>query len=251
MEILQDLGKEYQQRFASLSSYRDSVWRVLVSEFFQRYVDPSSTVLELGSGWGEFIRHIHARRKIAMDLNPEMPSHVGSGIETVLQDCSRPWDIADSSLDIVFTSNFFEHLPDKDALRRTLLEAKRCLKDGGRIICLGPNIRFLHGAYWDFWDHFLPLTDRSLVEILHLAGFVVERVEPRFLPYSMSQGFTPPIGFISLYLRVPLLWRIFGKQFLVVGRTARRRAHPPQAPRPAFPCRPAAEPISRHRSGVS
>lgn len=218
METRQDLGMEYQQRFASMAPYRDSVWRVLVGEFFQRYVDPSATVLDLGSGWGEFIRHVRAQRRIAIDLNPDMPSRVGSGVETILQDCSQPWEVADSSLDIVFTSNFFEHLPDKDALRRTLQEALRCLKVGGRIICLGPNIRFLNGAYWDFWDHFLPLTDRSMVEILSLTGFAVERVEPRFLPYSMSQGWTPPIGFIALYLRIPLLWRILGKQFLIVGR---------------------------------
>ncbi len=220
METLQDLGKEYQQRFASLAPYRDSVWHVLVRDFFQRYVDPGATVLDLGCGWGEFIRHIHANRRIAMDLNPDMPSRVGSGVETILQDCSQVWQVEDSSLDIVFTSNFFEHLRDKDALRRTLHEALRCLKEGGRIICIGPNIRFLHGSYWDFWDHYLPLTDRSMVEILTLTGFAVERVEPRFLPYSMSLGFTPTIGLISLYTRVPLLWRIFGKQFLLVGRKA-------------------------------
>ena len=218
METLQDLGKEYHQRFAARAPYRESVWHVLVREFFQRYVDPNDTVLDLGSGWGEFIRNVSARRKIAMDLNPDMPSHTGAGVEAILQDCSQTWKIADSSLDLVFTSNFFEHLPDKDALRRTLQEARRCLKDGGHIICLGPNIRFLHGSYWDFWDHFLPLTDRSMVEILTLTGFAVERVEPRFLPYSMSQGFTPPLGFISLYIRIPFLWHILGKQFLVIGR---------------------------------
>ena len=219
-EKLQDLGKEYQQRFAALAPYRDSVWQVLVRDFFQHYVDPSATVLDLGSGWGEFIRHIRAHRRIAMDLNPDMSSRAGPGVETILQDCSQTWQVSDSSLDVVFTSNFFEHLPNKDALQRTLHEALRCLKDGGRIICLGPNIRFLHGAYWDFWDHLLPLTDRSMVEILTLTGFAVERVEPRFLPYSMSQGFTPPIGFIPLYIRLPFLWRILGKQFLLVARRA-------------------------------
>ena len=218
METLQDLGTEYQQRFAAMAPYRDSVWRVLVGQFFQQYVNPRATVLDLGSGWGEFIRHVHAQRRIAIDLNPDMPSRVGSGVETILQDCSQPWEVADSSVDVVFTSNFFEHLPDKDALRRTLQEALRCLKEGGRIICLGPNYRFLNGAYWDFWDHFLPLTDRSMVEILNLVGFAVERVEPRFLPYSMSQGFTPPVALIALYLRVPFLWRFLGKQFLIVGR---------------------------------
>ncbi|MGI9177427.1 MAG: class I SAM-dependent methyltransferase [Pirellulales bacterium] len=53
-----------------------------------------------------------------MDLNPEMPERVGAGVETVLHDCSRTWPLADGCLDTVFTSNFFEHLPDKDALRR-------------------------------------------------------------------------------------------------------------------------------------
>jgi SAM-dependent methyltransferase len=218
METLLDIGKEYQQRFAALAPYRDSVWRVLVRNFFQTYVDPDATVLDLGSGWGEFIRHIDARRRIAMDINPDMPSNVGEGVETILQNCSEPWQVPDSSLDVVFTSNFFEHLADKDSLRRTLQQARRCLKDQGRIICLGPNIRFLPGAYWDFWDHFLPLTDRSMIEILTLTGFAVERVEPRFLPYSMSLGFTPPVEFISLYLRLPFLWHIFGKQFLVIAR---------------------------------
>jgi len=209
---------EYRQRFAAQAAYRDSVWKILVAEFFQSYIAPEAAVLDLGCGWGEFIRHIQAKRKIAMDLNPDMPARVGPGVETSLQDCAETWQIPDSSLDVVFTSNFFEHLPDKNALRRTLLQARRCLKPGGMIICLGPNIRFLPGTYWDFWDHFVPLTDRSMAEILTLTGFTVERVEPRFLPYSMSQGFKPPVALISLYIRLPIFWRVFGKQFLLVAR---------------------------------
>ena len=218
LETLQDLGKEYQQRFAALAPYRESVWKSLTRNFFQSMVKPDATVLDLGAGWGEFIRNIDAGRKIAMDLNPDMPARVGPGVETILQDCSTTWQLPDNSLDLIFTSNFFEHLPDKDSLRRTLNQAIRCLKPGGQIIALGPNIRFLPGTYWDFWDHYLALTDRALVEIFNLLGFAVDRVEPRFLPYSMSQGLTPPASFISLYLRVPLLWRIFGKQFLVIAR---------------------------------
>ena len=218
MESLRDLSQEYQQRFAALAPYREAVWRVLVDDCFQRYVATDATLLDLGAGWGEFIRHVKAGRKLAMDLNPEMPGHVGPGVEILQQDSSQRWPLGDSELDVVFTSNFFEHLPDKDALRRTLQEAMRCLKPGGRIICLGPNIRFVHGAYWDFWDHFLPLTDRSLAEGLRLSGFAIERIEPKFLPYSMSQGWTPPIAFLRIYLRCPAAWRWFGKQFLVVGR---------------------------------
>jgi len=218
METLQDLGKQYQQRFAARAPYRDAVWQALIHGFFQDYVDPNGVVLDLGSGWGEFIRHIKAQRRIAMDLNPDMPARVGPGVEPILQDCSQTWPLPDCSLDVVFTSNFFEHLPDKAALRRTLQEAHRCLKNDGRLICLGPNIRFLRGSYWDFWDHFVALSDRSMVEILTLMDFAVERVLPRFLPYSMSQGFSPPVRFLSLYLRLPFLWPVLGKQFLIIAR---------------------------------
>jgi SAM-dependent methyltransferase len=218
LETQLDLADEYRQRFAALAPYRQSVWKILVSEYFQQFVAADAVVLDLGAGWGEFIGNVISRRRMAMDLNPEMPMHVGDGVETLLQDCSQTWKINDASLDVVFTSNFFEHLPDKDALRRTLREAMRCLKPGGMIICLGPNIRYIRGEYWDFWDHYVPLSDRSLSEILGLTGFTVERCIPRFLPYSMSLGFAPPAALISLYLRCRFLWPLFGKQFLVIGR---------------------------------
>ena len=218
MEMLQDLRDEYRLRFEAMAAYRDRVWQVLTRAFFQRDVPERATVLDLGAGWGEFIRNIRADTKLAMDLNPDTAARVGAGVRFLRQDCSARWDVEDDSLDLVFTSNFFEHLPHKDALRATLGQALRCLKPGGRLVCMGPNIRFLPDVYWDFWDHHLPLSDRSLAEGLSLAGFSVERVIPRFLPFSMSQGFAPPVAFVSLYLRLPFLWPVFGRQFLVVGR---------------------------------
>jgi SAM-dependent methyltransferase len=213
-----DLAKCYHVRFEALGHYRDAVWTVLARECFDRYVPEGGTVLDLGSGWGEFIRHVKAGRRIAMDANPELPLHVGEGVEVAVQDCSETWRVEWQSLDVVFSSNLLEHLADRGAVRRTLEEAYRCLKPGGVLACVGPNYRYVGGAYWDFWDHSVALTDRSLAEVLRLVGFDVERVEPRFLPYSMSQGFTPLVACVALYLKLPLLWRVFGKQFLVVAR---------------------------------
>jgi hypothetical protein len=65
------------------------------------------------------------------------------------------------------------------------------------------------------------LTDRSLRELLELLGFQVALCEPRFLPYSMSQGFTPPLWMLEAYLRLPWAWRLFGKQFLIVAEKQR------------------------------
>lgn len=215
---MHDLALEYRLRFEALGPYRDRVWKILTRDFFQRYANEDAAVLDLGSGWGEFIRHIKAERKYAMDLNPDSAARVGPGVQFLLQDASQEWAIPPNSLDLVFTSNFFEHLPTKETLRLTLAQAMRSLRPGGRLICLGPNIRFLADVYWDFWDHYLPLSDRSLAEGVSLAGFAVERCIPRFLPYTMSHGFNPPPTLVSAYLRLPLLWPIVGRQFLLIGR---------------------------------
>jgi SAM-dependent methyltransferase len=153
-----------------------------------------------------------------MDLNPDSEARLASGVLFLRQDCSQPWPFQKNTLDVVFTSNFFEHLPDKNALGLTLDQIRRCLKPGGRLIALGPNIKYLPGAYWDFWDHYLPLTETSLCEGLVNRAFAIERCWPKFLPYTMVKSREYPILFIRLYLKLPLVWRFLGKQFLVVAR---------------------------------
>ncbi|MFT5484731.1 MAG: SAM-dependent methyltransferase, partial [Halieaceae bacterium] len=132
--------------------------------------------------------------------------------------CSELWSLEDDSLDVVFTSNFLEHLSTKSKIEDTLDQARRCLKPGGKIILIGPNIRYVPGAYWDFWDHHIALSERSVVELLELKNFSTETVTPRFLPYTMSDGKQPAIALVKLYLRLPFLWPLFGKQFLVVAK---------------------------------
>jgi SAM-dependent methyltransferase len=217
VELQAELEQEYQRRFGDRADYRWKVWTLLTRDFFQRYVPEQGSVLELGCGWGEFINQIRAGRKFGMDLNPASRGRLAAGITFLHQDCSQRWPLDEGTLDTIFTSNFFEHLPDKASLGRTLREALRCLRPGGRLICLGPNMRFLPGEYWDFWDHYLPLTDRSLAEGLELTGFRIEENIPRFLPYTMARDSNPPLWTVSWYLRLRLAWRIFGRQFLVVA----------------------------------
>jgi SAM-dependent methyltransferase len=213
-----DLEQQYVRRFAPALEYRDRVWKILTREYFQRYVASASTVFDLGCGYGQFINNIRAKAKYAMDLNPSSKRMLALDVRFFEQDCSLPWPIATHELDVVFTSNFLEHLPDKAAVRATLDEAARCLKPGGTIICLGPNVRFVPGAYWDFWDHHVALTDRSMSEILELTGFTVEKRIDRFLPYTMAGGREPNIALVRLYVRLSFVWSIFGRQFLIVGR---------------------------------
>ena len=213
-----ELQSIYERRFTDdRAAYRQKLWRTLVGSFFQRYVRTDATVLDLGCGYGEFINHVRCGTKYAMDLNPKTPEHLASNVKFIFQDCSEPWQLPDDSLDVVFTSNFFEHLPDKQSLKLTLHEAARCLKPGGLLIALGPNIKFVQGAYWDFWDHFLCLTEASLGEALENNGYTTREAIPRFLPYTTINQPMYPMLFVKLYLLLRPVWRVLGKQFLVIA----------------------------------
>jgi SAM-dependent methyltransferase len=213
----EELSHIYGRRFAGKSEYRIRLWKVL-AEFFGQWITPQHHVLDLGSGYCEFINSITAAARYAMDLNPDTLTRADAGVRVLEQDCSERWVLSDASLDAVFTSNFLEHLPDKEAVRRTLLQAHRCLKRGGVFVAVGPNIKYLPGSYWDFFDHYVPLTELSLAEALSNCGFAVERQIGRFLPYTMSEGRQHPSWMLRLYLKLPLAWPLLGKQFLVIAR---------------------------------
>jgi SAM-dependent methyltransferase len=212
------IANQYRQRFSASEKYRNSVWKIICADFFSRYISSESTVLDVGSGWAEFINNINASKKYAMDLNEDSKEFTSREVEFIQQDCSERWPIGSGYFDVVFTSNFLEHLPDKLGIQRTVSEAFRCLKEGGLLICLGPNIKFVPGSYWDFWDHRIPLTEKSCSEVLQLNGFDIIECHSRFLPYTMSNGRHPPLPLVALYLRLPFVWPLFGKQFLVIGK---------------------------------
>jgi SAM-dependent methyltransferase len=218
------LQEIYARRFDGQQQYRNRVWRVLVGTFFQQLIPNGSAVLDLGCGYGQFINNVAAATKYAMDLNPQTKQHLAGNVTFLEQDCSTRWSLPDESLDVVFSSNFFEHLPSKQSLENSIREAARCLKPGGRIIAMGPNARIVPGAYWDFWDHHIPLTERAVVELFEISGFTIERSIARFLPYTMVNKRESPLLLLKIYLKLPLAWRFLGHQFLVVGLKGRATA---------------------------
>jgi SAM-dependent methyltransferase len=210
-----DLSQIYSRRFAGRAAHRLRVWERLCP-FFAQWIAPTAAVLDLGSGYCEFINTVQARMRYAMDLNPDTGRRTAKGVIFLEQDCSEIWTI--TGLDAVFTSNFLEHLPNKSAVERTLKHAYTALRPGGVLVAMGPNVKYVPGAYWDFFDHYVALTELSLIEVLQKCGFEIEVCIARFLPYSMSQGRTYPLWMLQTYLKMSFAWRLFGKQFLIVAR---------------------------------
>lgn len=220
-ETREQLISLYRHRFPEQElAHKHAIWQVLCRQFFSRYIKPTDTVVDIGAGYCEFINNIDAKRKIAVDLNPEVSRFAKPDVEVLNESCTEIAKLHEASADIVFMSNFLEHLPTKQLVLDTFKEAHRILKGSGRIIVLQPNIRFLYAEYWDFFDHHTALSDRSLVEGLQLSGFTPEVVIPRFLPYTTKSRLPQAPWMVGLYLRFPVAWRLLGKQTLVVARKA-------------------------------
>ncbi|MBV9375687.1 MAG: class I SAM-dependent methyltransferase, partial [Alphaproteobacteria bacterium] len=130
---MKELAALYRHRFSDaelISKYK--IWPVLCQDFFQKYVGRNDIVLDVGCGYGEFINNIQAGKKYGIDLNPDTPQFLADNVEfhaTSATDLARVSN--DNAIDIVFTSNFLEHLPDKATLSQVFAEIYRVLRPGG------------------------------------------------------------------------------------------------------------------------
>jgi dolichol-phosphate mannosyltransferase len=213
-----DLQRLYRNRFGHARESRSAIWEVLVRDFFQAWIRRSDTVVDLGCGYGEFLNHVRAARRIGVDVNPDSAGMLDPGIEFHHGRADELAFLPDESVDVVFTSNLLEHLRSKEQVERTIAAARRVLKPGGHLIAMGPNIRFVPGDYWDFWDHTVPISDRSLIELLESCDFEIVECYDRFLPYTSSSRLPQAPILVRLYLRSRPAWPILGKQFVIRAR---------------------------------
>lgn len=226
-----ELERLYANRFSPAErAAKAALWRVLCDSFFARYVPAGGTVLDLGAGYCDFVNHVRAARRIAVDLNPETARAAAPGVEVLGLPLDRIGEaVSGASVDLAFASNVFEHLRGPDALLDVLAAVRGVLRPGGRLVILQPNVRAVGAAFWDFVDHTLPLTEKGMVEALSLSGLETIECRARFLPYTTKSRFPQWAPLVRLYLALrPAQW-LLGKQMLVVAR------RPPDASREGTP----------------
>lgn len=216
-----DLDRVYEHRFGGTShAVKDAIWTE-VATFLQRWVPADGAVLDVACDRGYFIRHIRASERWATDIR-DMSTSLGSDVRFVRTDgLALSKAVPANHFDVVFMSNYLEHLQSSDAVIAQLAEARAVINERGRLIVLQPNVRLVGAAYWDFIDHRVPLTERSLVEAANAAGFDVEHLIVRFLPYTTKSRIPSSRWLVRAYLKLPIAWRFMGKQTLLVARPRR------------------------------
>ena len=207
----------YERRFTETEAVeKHAVWRE-IGRHLQRYVDDDSVVLDLACDRGYFIANVHAREKWATDVR-DVSRYLPPDVRFVQSDGLELDQVVEhETFDVVFMSNYLEHLPSATAVVEQLRVVRNLLRPGGRAIVLQPNIRLVGSAYWDFIDHTVALTERSLVEAAELAGLRTRTIVKRFLPYTTKSRFQRHPAVVRAYLALRPAWLLLGKQTLYVG----------------------------------
>jgi SAM-dependent methyltransferase len=206
-------------RFAA-DPRREILWKALVQYHFSRLIRPTDCVLELGAGYGYFINHVTAARKLALDIWEEFPQHLNPGIEGHVGSVTDLDWVPDESVDFVFASNLFEHVP-QTVFTSVLEQLMRKLRPGGTVNLLQPNYRFAYREYFDDYTHVTVYSDISICDFLNANSYDVIECQPRFMPLTIKSRFKVAPVLIRAYLMSPV--KFLGKQMFVRARPARKQ----------------------------
>jgi hypothetical protein len=138
-------------------------------------------------------------------------------VKSIISNAGEIGSLPEDNLEIAFASNVFEHLLSKQQLFEVYCDIHQVLRKGRKLPIIQPTITYPYRGYWDFIDHFKPLTENSLDETLIIKIFKISECIPQSLPFSVSSSPSESRKLPSLYLKIPPLWRIFGRQQSVVG----------------------------------
>ncbi|MBF0198173.1 MAG: class I SAM-dependent methyltransferase [Planctomycetes bacterium] len=209
----------YDHRFSAAEvQAKQQVWKVLCEMILQKYLSPSDKVLDIACGYGDFLNHIKAKEKYGIDLGNFNKNYLNSDIQYSDRGIEGLGSYEESSFDVIFMSNFLEHLPNKRAVEDLLKQCHSLLKPQGSLLVLGPNVSVVKGRYWDYWDHHVPISDHSMDEALNLCGYETVYSLKKFLPYTTKLSLPKLPIFVKIYLSCPWVWKILGEQFFIQAK---------------------------------
>jgi len=143
-----------------------------------------------------------------------MRHYAGSDVDLRIESGITLPDICNESVDMVFASNFLEHLAG-DEVDELLGRVAEVLTPEGRLVLIQPNHRLCAEHYFDDPTHLTVFDDENIGEWLRRAGLQTREIAPGLLPFSMN-GRLPKSGILTrAYLLSP--WKPLAAQMYVVA----------------------------------
>lgn len=211
-----DYQRLYEYRFQDIDQAgKEAVWSQIAPHVCSLMGSPQK-MLDPAAGRGEFIGAVPSEETWAVDVVAYEEASYRPDT-TVINSPIMEAPLPAGHFDGVFVSNFLEHLYDQERISEFLMRINEAMAPQGRVAIMGPNYKYCASSYWDCADHYVALTHTAICEHLYASGFEPVRVIPKYLPYSFRGVLPASARLTRAYLSAPILWRLLGKQFLVIG----------------------------------
>jgi hypothetical protein len=210
----------YEYRFRKINHIKKKIdWNELSKWLFKNCLNYPTKILDPAGGMCEFINSVPSKEKWAIDIEEAFIKKYADNDVKILIGSNLDVSIPENYFNGIFISNFLEHLKSQEEVAQLVTKMYDSMENKGRIVIMGPNFKYCYNEYFDFADHNVILSELGIAEHLYGAGFDIVKIIPRFFPLSFRSGGLLPITPLTIitYLNVPIAWKYFGKQFLVVG----------------------------------
>lgn len=107
--------------------------RLRTWDIFRRFLPAHSRIADIGGGPGAHAVHLHGEGHDVVLLDP-VPLHVAEAGTSAVMGDARALPFADEAFDAVLLLGPLYHLPQAEDRRRSLDEARRVLRPGGRLL---------------------------------------------------------------------------------------------------------------------
>ena len=152
----------------------------------RRYARGARDILDFGAGIGTFAEAMRAAGTEPLCVEPDVQQRaelVRLGFRTV----AGVADVADESLDYIYSSNVLEHIEDDV---QALTDLRRKLRPGGRLFLYIPAFQSLFSSLDEAVGHFRRYDRVLLRDRLQRSGFIVEELYyADFLGYFVTRLF--------------------------------------------------------------
>lgn len=208
----------YETRFSESEIKRkNNIWAEICRYLNKRLGTQHRKVVDIAAGYGDFINNFTTTgKKYAIDINPALLQYVKPDVNAIIDRIDQLDSyFAEESISLFFQSNFLEHIT-KEQISDLLKKEYQFLEWGGVVCILTPNIRYVGGKYWDFYDHITPITEKAIIEEARSIGYELLFCIKRFLPYTSKSSLPQRQWLVWMYLKMmPFSGYLLGEQSLI------------------------------------
>ena len=185
-----------------LLTERKGVWGEIV-RYIHKDCGTVDSLLELGAGYCDFVNQYPARNRYCVEQNILMKKFATRGVSFHCVNGVQLPGFGTDSMDLIFASNFLEHL--KESEHQLLMpRISEVLRKEGCLVLLQPNYRLCKKHYFDDETHQTIFSDKNITTFMNSYGFKIKKLIPGLLPFSMQSKLPQWPILVRLYLLSPI-----------------------------------------------